>query len=127
LVLPVVDVSRVHLFFVVEAVVGFRLVGARLTEDFAAQCVREERLDVGRMGRYHQVQQVSGRGVVGDEVGRFLTDPQIQDLYVSRTFPRGDFAGALGYLIGVVGAGHKDAHGTVEYLVHTVQHQILVM
>ena len=104
LVLPVVDVPGVNFFFVVEAVVGFGFVGTRLAEDFAAKRVREERLHVGRVGGYNQVQQVCGRRVVGDEVGRGFADPKVEDLHVAGTLARGDFPGALGHLIRVVRA-----------------------
>ena len=124
---PVVDVVGIYFFFVVEAVVGFGFLGTRLTEDFAAQRVREERFNIGRVGGHNEVQQVSGRGVVGDEVSGRLTDPKVEDLHVAGTLTGGDFPGTLRHLIRVAGSGHKDAHGTVQYLVHTVQHQILVM
>ena len=101
--------------------------GTGLAEDFTAKRVRKERLHVGRVGGHNQVQQVRGGRVVGDEVGRGFADPKVEDLHVAGTFARGDFPGALGHLVSVVGPGHEDAHSTVEHLVHTVQHQILVM
>ena len=56
-----------------------------------------------------------------------VADAEVKDLNAARPFARGDFAGALGHLLGVARPGDEDAHGTVEHLVHTVQHQILVM
>ncbi|MBD1541263.1 hypothetical protein G9E11_03140 [Arthrobacter sp. IA7] len=124
LAFAVVDVPG---FDLVVFVVGFGFVGARLAEDLAAQGVRKEGLHVGRIGSNHKVQQVSGGGVVGDQVGRGVADTKVQNLHVPGALPRGHFAGTLSHLIGVVRAGHQDADRTVQHLVHTVQHQILVM
>ncbi|QDY89717.1 hypothetical protein E7Y32_05395 [Arthrobacter sp. UKPF54-2] len=46
---------------------------------------------------------------------------------MSGTFSGRHLAGALGHLVGVPRAGDEDAHRAVEHLVHSVQHQILVM
>jgi hypothetical protein len=46
---------------------------------------------------------------------------------MSRALPRGNFAGALCYLLGISGTRNEDADGAVEDLIHAVEHQILVM
>ncbi|MDI2023867.1 hypothetical protein PJL18_04416 [Paenarthrobacter nicotinovorans] len=115
------------LVVLVKAVVGFRLIGARLAEDLTAQSLCEERFDVGRVGSHHQVQQIRCGAVVGDQVRGVFADAEVQDLDVPGALPCGHFAGALGNLFGVSGTGNKDAHGAVEDLVHAVEHLILVM
>jgi hypothetical protein len=120
----VIDVAGVYLFLVV---VEFRFKGPGLPENLTAQRVSEERFNVGRVGRDHEVQQISRGRVVGDEVRGGIADAEIKDLYASGAFPGGHFTGALSHLVSVVGAGHQDADRPVEHLVRTIQHQILVM
>ncbi|NUP60519.1 MAG: hypothetical protein HOQ06_13750 [Pseudarthrobacter sp.] len=112
---------------VVLFVVRLGLVGTGLPEDFTAQGVREERLYIRRVGGHDEIQQVSGRRVVGDEVGGSLGDSQVQDLNSTGTLAGGNFPGTLRNLLGVLGSGHQDADRAVENLVHTVQHQIVVV
>ncbi|UZX05204.1 hypothetical protein F8G81_23400 [Arthrobacter sp. CDRTa11] len=120
----VIDIAGVHVLFVV---VRLRFEGTRLAEYFAAQGVREERFNVGRVGGNHQVQQVSGGCVVGDQVGGGLGNAEVQDLHRAGALTRGYFAGALGNLFSVLRAGNQNADRTVENLVHPVQHQIVVV
>lgn len=123
-VVRVVDVAGFHMVFIV---VGFRLVRPWLAKDFASQGVCEKRFHVGWVGGHHQVQQIRCGGVVGDEVGGCLAHAEVQDLDGAGTFPGGYFAGTLGNLFGVAGSGHQYADGTVQDLIHTVQHQIVVV
>ena len=41
-------------------------------------------------------------------------------------FANGNFARAGAYLAGVLRCGDKDAHGTVEYLVHAVEDEVIL-
>jgi hypothetical protein len=120
----VVDVAGVYFFFIV---VDFRLMGAGLAKDLTAQGVGEERFDIRRIRRNHEVEQVRCRRVVGDEVCGGVADAKVEDLHTAGPFPSSHLAGALGNLVGVVRAGHEDADRPVQHLVHTIQHQILVM
>jgi hypothetical protein len=65
--------------------------------------------------------------VVGDQVCGGVADAKIEDLHVARALPGSHFSGTLSHLVRVVRTGHQDADRTVEYLVNTVEHQILVM
>jgi hypothetical protein len=121
----VFDVACVDVLFVI--VVGLWFVGPGLSENFAAQSVREERFHIRRVGRYDEVQQVRGGGVVGDEVSGGGGDAEVQHLDVPGTLPRGNLPGALGNLFSIVRPGNQDADRTVKYLVHTIQHQIVVV
>ena len=123
----VIDVPGVDFLVVVESVVGFGLVGAGLPEDLAAQGVREEGFDIRRVGGHHQIQQVRRRRVIGDQIGGGIADAEVKNLHAAWPLAGSHFPGALGHLIGVARPGDEDAYGTVEHLVHTVQHQILVM
>jgi hypothetical protein len=122
--ITIVDVARVYVVFLV---VRLGLVGPRLTEDLTSEGVREEGLHIRRVGRDHEIQQVRGGRVIGDEVRGSLGDAQVQNLDRSGAFPGGNFAGALCNLLRVVRSGNQDADGTVKYLVHTIQHQIVVV
>jgi hypothetical protein len=120
----VVDVAGVYFFFIV---VDFRLMGAGLAKDLTAQRVGEEGFHIGRIRGNHEVQQVRCGRVVGDEICGGVADAKIEYLHTAGPFPGGHLAGALGNLVGVVRAGHEDADRPVKHLVHTIQHQILVM
>jgi hypothetical protein len=123
-IVRILDVPGVDVLFVV---VRFGFVGPRLAENFAAEGVREKRLDIGSVGGNHEVQQVCRGRVVGDEVGGGVGDSQVKDLDVAGALPGSHLAGALGHLLRVVRPCYQNADRTVENLVHPVQHQILVV
>jgi hypothetical protein len=123
-IVPIVDVARVHVIFVV---VRLGLVGPRLPENLTSKGVGEEGLHVWRVGRHHEIQQVRRGRVVGDQVRGSLGDGKVKNLNSSRTFAGSHLAGALRHLLGVVRSGNQDADGSVKYLVNTIQHQIVVV
>jgi hypothetical protein len=120
----VIDVAGVDVFFVI---IGLGFAGPGLTKNLAPQGVREERFHIGRVGGHHEVQQVRGGRVVGDEVRGRSCDAEVQDLDCAGALPGGNLPGALGHLLCVVGSGNQDADRTVQHLVHTIQHQIVVV
>ncbi|PNI08774.1 hypothetical protein CXX84_09300 [Arthrobacter sp. AFG7.2] len=120
----IINVAGVYVVFIV---VGLRFMGPWLPKDFASQGIGEERFNVGRIRCNHQVQQIGSRRVVGDEVGGSLAHAEVQDLDSAGTFAGGYFAGTLGNLFGIAGSGHQNADGTVQDLIHTIQHQIVVV
>jgi hypothetical protein len=79
------------------------------------------------MGRHHQIKQIRCGGVVGDQVGGGIADTEVQDLDTSGAFTGGHLTCTLGHLVGVALPGDQNADWTVENLVHTIQHQILVV
>jgi hypothetical protein len=122
--LPIVDVPGVNVVFVV---VWFRLEGAGLAKDFAAQCVGEKRLHIGRIRRHYEVQQICCGRVVGDEVRGCFSYAKVQYLDSAGPFTGGNLTGALGNLLCIPGSGNQDADRPVQDLVHTIQHQIVVV
>jgi hypothetical protein len=121
----VTDVAGVDVLFIIVVRLGF--MGPGLPKNLAAQGVREERLHIGRVGSHHEIQQVRSGRVVGDQVCGRGGDAKVKYLDVAGTLPSGNLAGALGDLLRVVGPGNQDADRAVKYLVHTIQHQIVVV
>jgi hypothetical protein len=99
----------------------------RLAENLAAQGVREKRFNIGRIGGNHEVEQICRRRVVRDEVGGGFGDAKIEYLDAAGTLPGSNLAGTLRNLLRVVRACNQNADRPVEYLVHPVQHQIMVV
>jgi hypothetical protein len=79
------------------------------------------------MGCHYEVQELRRGRVVGDEVSGGLADAQIQDLNAAGAFASSHFTCALGYLFGIAWTGDQNADWTVENLIHTIQHQVLVV